>query len=92
MNTSNYLNDAKITIGIITKQILNRRLEEGDIGDTQRKTFYKSVRAFYIDVTSEALKKLPFLDDVLNNCEFVNFEARDNCVFFISGVFLWKIF
>ena len=80
-SSTNQLDDTNITIGIATKQRLKKFLDDGDISERQKKIFYKSVRSFSVDATSEALQKLPFLDEVLNHCKFVNFEVKDDCTF-----------
>ena len=78
---ANQLDDTNITIGIVTKQRLKKLLDDGDISERQERIFYKAVRSFFIDTASEALQKLPFSDEVLNHCKFVNFEVKDDCTF-----------
>ena len=65
--SANQLDDANITIGITTKQRLKKLLDEGDILERQKIIFYKSVRSFFIHAASEALRKLPFSDEVLED-------------------------
>ena len=74
-------NQLNITIGIATKQRLKKLLDDGDISERQKRIFYKSVRSFFVDAASEALQKLPFSDEVLNHCKFVNFEVKDDYTF-----------
>ena len=78
---ANQLDNADITIGIATKQRLMKLLDGGDISERQKRTFYKSVRCFFVDAASQALQKLPFSDELLNHCKFVNFEVKDDCTF-----------
>ena len=75
---ANQLDDTNITIGIAR---LKKLLDDGDISERQERIFYKAVRSFFIDAASEALQKLPFSDEVLNHCKFVNFEVKDDCTF-----------
>ena len=77
----NKLSDSIITIGIMTKQLLHRLLNDGDIDENAKKTFYKSVRSYYADAVSQALQKLPFADNLLNHSKFLNFEQRGHCSF-----------
>ena len=56
----NQLSYSELTIGVMTKQSICRLLENGDIDENAMKTFYKSVRAYYVDATTQALQKLPF--------------------------------
>lgn len=62
----------------MTKQLLHRLLDDGDIDENAKKTFYKSVRSYYVDAVSQALQKLPFADDLL---KFLNFQQRTHCSF-----------
>ena len=77
----NQLEDSSIFVGLITRQKLRRLLNEGDISPRDEIKFYSSVRAFFVDAASQALKKLPFSDDVLNNARFLNFEKREEYSF-----------
>ena len=58
----NQLSYSELTIGVMTKQLIRRLLENGDIDENAMKTFYKSVRAYYVDATTQALQKLPFAE------------------------------
>ena len=79
-SSDNHLDDLTIMVGLVTKQCLRRLLDGGDITDNGCKNFYSAVRAFYMDAASQALKKLPFTDDVLNHARFLNFEKKEKCV------------
>ena len=63
----NQLSYSELTIGVMTKQLIRRLHENGDIDENAMKTFYKSVRAYYVHATTQALQKLPFADDLLNH-------------------------
>ena len=76
LSSDNQLENSTIMVALATKQCLRRLLDDGDIGDHEHKKFYKAVRAFYVDATNQALKKLPFTDDVLHHARFLNFEKR----------------
>lgn len=77
----NHLIDNELTVGVITKQLLNRLLDNGDIDENAKKTIYKSVRSFYVDAVSQALQKLPFTDDLLIHSKSLNFQLRAHCSF-----------
>lgn len=64
MITSYHLNDLDITIGFMTKQNLRKLLDEGSISQHLYKKIYQAVKAFFLDATDQALKKLPF-DDIM---------------------------
>ena len=80
-SSDNHLDDLTIMVGLVTKQCLRRLLDGGDITDHGCKKFYSAVRAFYMDAASQALKKLPFTDDLLNHARFLNFEKKEECTF-----------
>lgn len=90
-NPVNHLGDHVITIGIVTKQRLQKLLNEGDISANDERKFYAGVRAFYLEAASQALHKLPFDDCVLNNARFLNFERKEDCTFHTVEFFLCKI-
>lgn len=80
-NPENQLSDSAITIGIVTKQLIQKLLNEGDIDEHDMKKFYAGVRAFYVDAAAQTIKKLPFDDSVLNHARFLNFEKKEDCTF-----------
>ena len=80
-NSANHLPSSQITIGIITKQTLNKRIEDGDISNNSKVKFLEGVKAFYLDCANQALKKLPFHDPALNNSQFLNFDNKEECTF-----------
>jgi hypothetical protein len=63
-------------------------LDEGDLSDSEVKTFYMAVRSFYEKAVQYAIKNLPLDDEVLRNAAFVNFEARETAAFFLCK---WNI-
>lgn len=80
-NPTTHLDDSKMTIGMITKQLLQKLLDEGDICPADQRKFFKGVRAFYVKATSQALHKLPFDDCILNHSRFLNFERKEESTF-----------
>ena len=73
-----YIDDA-LFIGIMTKTLLNKGLNDGDITPRQVEVFYQAVRCFFVTAVKYALDHLPFKDAVLENASFVNIESRDSC-------------
>ena len=72
--------DNTIYIGISTRQLLNRLIDNGEATHTEER-FYQAVRAFYCTATDYALKHLPLNDRVLQNARFVNFKSREAALF-----------
>ena len=73
----------------MTRPLLVRLHEDGDISSQQVKLFYAAVRGFYCRAASYALANLPLKDVVLQNSEFVNFGSRESATishvtFFVS--------
>ena len=60
-NPANQLENSAITIGFVTKQRLQKLLDEGSISAYEQKKVYTAVQAFYIDAASQAVKKLPLI-------------------------------
>ena len=46
--------DNELFVGMLTKRHLCKLLEEGDVGQAQVTTFYKAVRAFYMQAMEYA--------------------------------------
>ena len=72
---SSFLDDG-LFIGIMTKQLIRRLYDQGDISTQQVHQFYNAVRCFYSRAAEYALANLPLHDEVLQNAVFVNFAGR----------------
>ena len=90
-NPANHLDDHAITIGMVTKQRFGKLLKKGDICPGDQKKFYAGVRAFYVAAATQALKKLPFNNCVINNARFLNFDRRKECTFDSVEFFLSQV-
>lgn len=77
MHVLNSISDKDLFIGMVTKTRLRKLFDEGDVGQAQVTTFYKAVRAFYMQAMQYALDHLPLDDDLLRNATFVNFRSRE---------------
>ena len=73
--------DQSIIVGITTKRVLQKLLDDGEISSLQVTQFYKGVRAFYVRALEYALDKLPLKDDLLKNASFVSYKRRDDASF-----------
>ena len=60
----------------MTRQVVRRLEEGGDVTPYQVNKFHKAVREFYCTAATFALANLPLKDKVLQNAGFVNFEDR----------------
>ena len=73
--------DQSIFVGIMTKRVLQKLLDDGEISSLQVTQFYKGVRAFYVRALEYALDNLPLKDDSLKNASFVSYKKRDDASF-----------
>ena len=81
--------DTALFIGIMTRQLLRRLENSGDISSQQVKAFHTAVRHFYCEAVTYAMQNLPLNDEVLLNSQFVNFERKESATitqvtFFLS--------
>ena len=65
----------------MTKNLVRRLHDEGDITSTELSLFYEGVRAFYVKALGYALENLPLNDDLMTNARFINFSSRENAYF-----------
>jgi hypothetical protein len=73
--------DQSIFVGIMTKRVLQKVLDDGEISPLQVTQFYKGVRAFYVRALEYALDNLPLKDDLLKNASFVSYKKREDTSF-----------
>ena len=72
-------------IGLTTRSILKKHLNEGIITEHQLKKFYEAVRLFY-----ERACEYAIADDVLQSAQFLNFESREAAQFSSVEFFVRK--
>ena len=60
----------------MTRQLIVKLQNEGDISPLQVNKFFRAVRDFFSCAITYALENLPINDPVLQNSEFVNFSTR----------------
>ena len=72
----NQVNNDDLVIGIITKQLVHKLLDDGDITVNQLKEFYIAVRAFCVRATDYLLKWCPLQDKLLVHATWIDLEHR----------------
>lgn len=82
--------DADIFIGIMTRQLLARLEENGDISPTEVHTFYRAVREFYHTAATYALAHLPLKDELVKRSQFANFKTRESANFSYVAFFVGR--
>ena len=60
----------------MTRQLIRRLEDGGDITPQQVKVFHRAVREFYSMAATYTLANLPLKDEVLLNSQFLNFQDR----------------
>ena len=65
-----------LVIGFITKQKLQKLLDDGDISEHKYATFYKAARIFFEKATSYLLKWCPLREELLINATWIDFTQR----------------
>ena len=79
--------DSELHIGLMTRQLLNKLEDEGDITHREVRVFHNAVRNFLTTAADYALSNLPIKDKLLQNAGFLNFEKKRNVIFFTGGIF-----
>ena len=65
----------------MTKRVLQKLLDDGEVSSLEVTQFYKGVRAFYVRALEYALDNLPLKDDLLKNASFVSYKKREDASF-----------
>lgn len=67
---------------------LQALLESGDIDDHQKAKFISAVKSFWTTVHQYATTKLPHNDEVLQNCQWIDFFQRNEAKYSQVKIFL----
>ena len=78
-----------IFLGVITRAIVNRLLNDGAISDNNYYKFYEAVHYYFKESLSYIQKKFPINDDLICNSVLIDFNKRsevswDNVEFFVD--------
>ena len=73
---SNQVVDKDLTIGYLTNQTVNKLHQEGDITDTQKNTFFKAAREFFMCAASYLIKWCSMTEEMLLHATWLDFEQR----------------
>ena len=75
-NPGNHVDNECLLIGFMTKQTIQRLLNEGDISTQQYSLFFRAVKAFLVRATEYLLKWCPLEDELLTHSTWLDFENR----------------
>ena len=81
ISLENQKSDPHLTVGILTKALLAKLLDDGDILEYSSDCFYDSVRVLYKTAYEYCIKWLPADDTSYKNCQFLNFFKRNTISF-----------
>ena len=89
INIDNHKPQEELFIGICTKNLLNKLFEDGEISALDKQKFFAEVLAFYSEVFSFGVEKLPTNDSVLKHSFFADVSKReslsiDDVLFFVE--------
>ena len=73
---SNQVLDKDLAIGFLTKQMVNKLYEEGDITNVQKDKFFNAARKFFVCAAAYLLKWCPLEEDLLIHATWLDFERR----------------
>ena len=75
------LPDDEVNIGSLADEGLQALLESGDISDQKKSKFISAVKTFWTTVHKYATAKLPYKDDLLENCQWIDYFRRGESKF-----------
>ena len=81
LSTENQKENHQLFIGIITKGMSSKKLDDGDLALEQIQKFYRGVRSFYEKAVRYILKWFPFSEDLIRCSQFVDFYKRHESEF-----------
>ena len=84
----NQLDNTKLFTGLVTRPQICKKLEGGDITDSDVKKFYSSVVAFYTSAFTYVLKWFPLHEAVIKDSEFFDFRKKEECDFSMVCTFI----
>lgn len=73
--------DSGLHIGLVTRQLLQKLEDEGDISHREVRIFYNAVRDFFVTAVDYAISHLPFQDELIRNAQFLKFDSRETSMF-----------
>ena len=89
-STVNQLADTHIFVGFMTRQSLQKLLNDGYVSSSDVTKFYTAILRFYITAAEYVRKTYLLNDDVLMHSRFINFEKREECSFDSVEYFLHR--
>lgn len=72
----------------MTRSLLTKKLEDGDITNYDVTKFFSSVVAFYKSAVAYVFKWFPLNEILIRNSEFVNFSKKEECDFSMVCTFI----
>ena len=61
-------------VGYVSKQKINKLLDNGEISESSFKYFFNAAREFFVRATDYLLASCPFQEDILCNVTWIDFK------------------
>ena len=87
---NNRVSRDRLTIGSVTRQTINRLLEDGDTSDGCYSCFFNAVQAFFTFALDYLIKWCPIQDEFLSHATWVDFERRTEKSFYSVKFFVHR--
>ncbi len=81
MTRANQLDNSSIFIGFVTKNLIRKLLDDGDIASSEVTKFYSGVRRFYTRAAEYIKATFPLNDAVLRHAKFLDVEKKEEVTF-----------
>ena len=75
-NSSNQFPDKDLVVGYVTKQKINKLLDDGETTESSYKSFFDGAREFFVRATEHLLASCPFQGDILCHATWIDFKNR----------------
>ena len=75
---NNYLPSEDIFLGLVTRNLLQKKVEDGDLSVGQQDKFIKSTKAFYRERLRHTLLKMNVDSSFWESAQWIDFESSQN--------------
>ena len=84
----NHLDTTKLFIGLVTKSLISKKLEDGDVTESEVTKFYSAVIAFYVSAVRYVFKWFPLAEPIIKESQFLDFDKKEDCDFSMVCTFI----
>ena len=84
----NQLDSSKLFTGLVTRSLIHRNLEDGEITENGVTNFYSAVVAFYSSAVKYVFKWFPLSEQLIKDSQFLDFTKKEECDFLMVCTFI----